>query len=150
MARNLSSLDDYAESTMASCKIEIVGSATLIVEVDNIEFVERQLKGHEKISPRCREPLTNETSAARTKRNLAFSLILQFRKECLEPAPGERLQSSKLYASFCTWAAKQNEVPPASRLFHAALCGLGYRPLHSNVNWWIGVRLKGTAKSKKR
>lgn len=68
----------------------------------------------------------------------------RFLEACIVADPGHREQSSKLYEVFQAWARASGEREWSARGFAQAMSERGYHIKHSNVNWWLDVRLTKT------
>ncbi|MBR1150106.1 phage/plasmid primase, P4 family [Bradyrhizobium sp. JYMT SZCCT0428] len=65
----------------------------------------------------------------------------RFAAMCLSAAPGERVQSSVLYAVYDAWCKSSVEKAWSARGLSMAMKERGYHSKQSNVMWWIDVKL---------
>jgi putative DNA primase/helicase len=65
----------------------------------------------------------------------------RFMEACTQTDPGGRVQSSMLYELYVAWATSAGEKPWSQRGFSDALVDRGYRKKHSDVNWWLDIKL---------
>lgn len=65
----------------------------------------------------------------------------RFIGECVESAPGERVQSSALYALFCAWAKAAGESEWKNKGFTQAMRDKGWHTITSNGTKWLDMRL---------
>jgi hypothetical protein len=69
-------------------------------------------------------------------------LLRKFLADCTEPgANSDRVQASALHRAFCAWASSAGERPWSSTRLGRELRAAGYWRLHSNFNYWLGLRL---------
>ena len=52
----------------------------------------------------------------------------------------DRIQASRLYGRYVSWCDRAGETPLSNRGFVIEMQQRGYKGLHSNVHWWIGVK----------
>jgi hypothetical protein len=123
-------------------KLELVGLGKIIVEADDIEFVSSKPTSSNERALRAASRQGGEVSE-KLKGKYPIDLVRLFCVDRLVPAARQREQSSGVYAAFIEWTERKGEqVPPSRRRFAEAMQRLGYRKLHSNVNWWVGVKLR--------
>jgi putative DNA primase/helicase len=65
----------------------------------------------------------------------------RFMKACVASELKGRVQSSVLYALFCAWAKANGEREWTPTGFGRAMRERGIRSKHSDVNWWLGIRM---------
>ncbi|NJO54713.1 MAG: hypothetical protein HC829_07615, partial [Bacteroidales bacterium] len=65
----------------------------------------------------------------------------RFLSQCTEPAPGDRVQSSALYAVFAAWCKANGEREWTSHGLGRALRDRGIRSKQSNFIYWLDIRL---------
>ncbi|ODA67114.1 hypothetical protein A7A08_01860 [Methyloligella halotolerans] len=69
----------------------------------------------------------------------------RFLSACVDPSPGERVQSSVMFETFKAWG-KVNDGPEwSNKGFSAAMSDRGFAKKQSDVIWWLNVRLKRRA-----
>jgi putative DNA primase/helicase len=69
----------------------------------------------------------------------------RFQASCLVPDAGGREQSSKVFEVYLAWCRANGEREWSARGFAQAMTERGMQIKHSNVNWWLNVRLVATA-----
>jgi len=60
---------------------------------------------------------------------------------CVDEAGGERVQSSVLYSVFAAWCKSSGETAWKQKGFSLAMEERGYKRLHSNVTWFLDIKL---------
>lgn len=72
----------------------------------------------------------------------------RFLSACTEPGTDDdRVQSSELHKVFCAWAKINGEREWTATGLGRALNERQFKSFHSNVNYWLGIRLKVKADS---
>lgn len=69
----------------------------------------------------------------------------RFLGHCVEAAPGERVQSSVMFATFKAWGTVNDGPDWSNKGFSAAMSDRGFAKKQSDVMWWLNVRLKKRA-----
>lgn len=67
--------------------------------------------------------------------------IGRFLAVCTEVDNAARVQASELYKVFIAWAKANAERESTNTYFGRSLGERGLKAFHSNVNWWLGIRL---------
>jgi putative DNA primase/helicase len=65
----------------------------------------------------------------------------RFLEACVAAAPGERVQASEMHALFIAWARASSASEWSPKGLAGALKERGFESQHSNVNWWLNVKL---------
>jgi putative DNA primase/helicase len=65
----------------------------------------------------------------------------RFLEACVEPAAGQRVQSSDMHALFGAWAKANGATEWSPKGLANALKERGFHSKHSNVMWWLDVKL---------
>lgn len=65
----------------------------------------------------------------------------RFLESCVETKDKDRVQSSALYAVFQAWCKANGEREWTATGFGRALGERGFHRIHSDVNWWLNIRL---------
>jgi putative DNA primase/helicase len=60
---------------------------------------------------------------------------------CITESAGERVQSSVLYQVFEAWCKSSGETAWKQKGFSMAMEERGYKRLHSNVTWFLDIKL---------
>lgn len=68
----------------------------------------------------------------------------RFIGECVADSPGDRVRSSDMHAIFCAWAKASAAREWSQKGLAAALKQHGFKAMHSNGMWWLGVKLTKT------
>jgi putative DNA primase/helicase len=69
----------------------------------------------------------------------------RFIGECVTDSPGDRVRSSDMHALFCAWAKASAAREWSQKGLAAALKQHGFKAMHSNGMWWLGVKLTKSA-----
>ena len=65
----------------------------------------------------------------------------RFLAACTAPDEGGRIQASELHKTFVAWAAANGEAPWKATGFGRAMGDRGYQSIHSDKNFWLGLKL---------
>lgn len=85
--------------------------------------------------------LPNTVEAATQEYRTDSDPLGRFLAACVEVIPGERVQSSVMHDVFKAWARANGEREWTNKGMSGALRERGFHSKHSDVNWWIDVRL---------
>jgi P4 family phage/plasmid primase-like protien len=69
----------------------------------------------------------------------------RFIGECVTDSSGDRVRSSDMHALFCAWAKASAAREWSQKGLAAALKQHGFKAMHSNGMWWLGVKLTKSA-----
>jgi hypothetical protein len=69
------------------------------------------------------------------------SALDSFLKRHVVPSPGDRVQSSALYAHYRRTCLAAKSDPLTHTRFSRLLKERGYKKLHSNIVYWVGIKL---------
>jgi hypothetical protein len=87
------------------------------------------------------DPSRGEPRGPSTSRSIGDPLT-RFLSECTERVSDqERIQSSHLHQACCSWARLNGEDEWTATALGLELKRRGFKSLHSNVNYWLGLRL---------
>ena len=87
--------------------------------------------------PSCkREPRRPATVA-----EVDGSLLGEFLRKFVVDSPGDRIQSSAFYERYRRMCLSAKAEPISHTRFSRLLKARGYKKLHSNIVWWIGIKL---------
>jgi putative DNA primase/helicase len=71
----------------------------------------------------------------------ALDPLTRFLRTCVVESPGDRVQSSVLHELHEAWSKASGEKVWSSRGLSMAMDERGYKRKHSNVMWWLDIKL---------
>jgi putative DNA primase/helicase len=83
----------------------------------------------------------DEVAAATAEYRLLSDPLTRFLSDCVKASPGDRIQSSSLYAVFEAWCKSAGESLWKQKGFSLAMDERGFKRKHSNGSWFIDMKL---------
>jgi putative DNA primase/helicase len=83
----------------------------------------------------------DEVTAATAEYRSLSDPLSRFLADCVEASPGDRIQSSALYAVFEAWCKSAGESLWKQKGFSLAMDERGFKRKHSNGSWFLDMKL---------